>query len=244
MVQPEKPKKAAPESKVNAITTTSERVIPTLALAEPLGLTDTISKQVTAEPLDTTIVEVCNAYGYGWEIYIHNNQLIFTLNQGVNRSYSQTERTYVIFSDEFNNIYSTEYQKHTEAFANTALIGGEGEGLDRIYTTYGNENTGLDRFETFVDASGIKQNDGEIKLSAYKILLEEKGKETLSSLGVTEAFTGEVVNEIGFIYEKDYFLGDVVTVTNKYGVSKDVRVISAIESEDETGTKLIPQFNI
>ncbi len=233
----------------NAISPTNKnRVIPGLALAEPVGITDTLSKQVTAKPLDETIIGVCNTYGYGWDICIYDNTLLFSLYQGVDRSYGQTDRPYVVFSDDFNNLHDTEYQMSSENFANTALVGGEGEGKDRKYVTVGDENTGLDRYETFKDANNVKStgdNEGEtLSNSEYEKLLEESGNEALSELGVTEAFTGEVVNNIGFIYEKDFFLGDTVTVINKYGISKNVKVISAIESEDEKGSSLIPQFNI
>lgn len=233
----------------NAINPTNKnRVIPGLVLSEPLGLTDTISKQVTAQPLDETIVEVCNTYGYGWDICIHDNALLFSLYKGVDRSYEQTDRPYVVFSDDYNNLHDTEYQMSSENYANTALVGGEGEGADRKYVTVGDENTGLDRYEIFTDAKNTKSSgeseEETISDLEYLQLLKESGKETLSSLGVTEAFTGEVVNNMGFVYEKDFFLGDTVTVINKYGISKNVRVISAIESQDENGSSLIPQFNI
>ena len=42
-------------------------------------------------------------------------------------------------------------------------------------------------------------------------MLKESGKTSLAELGVTEGFTGEVVNDITFIFEKDYFVGDTVT---------------------------------
>lgn len=233
----------------NAISPTNKkRVIPGLTLSDPVGLTDTINKQVTANPLDETIIEVCNTYGYGWDICIYDKTLLFSLYKGVDRSYDQTDRPYVVFSDDFNNLQDTEYQMSSENYANTALIGGEGEGVDRKYATVGDEHTGLDRYEIFTDAKNT-QSSGEteeenISESEYLSLLEESGKETLAELGVTEAFTGEVVNNMGFVYEKDFFLGDTVTVINKYGISKNVRVISAIESADEKGNSLIPQFNI
>jgi hypothetical protein len=66
----------------------------------------------------------------------------------------------------------------------------------------------------------------------------------LASLAITEGFTGEVLSDAAFKYEADFFLGDTVTVINKYGLTKNVRVLSAIESEDEAGTTLVPQFNI
>lgn len=232
----------------NAIAPTdAKRVIPSLELAAAAGISDAINKQVTGEKLDKSIIDICNTYNYGWDIYISGGALILEVYQGLDRSYGQSERPYVIFSDDFENLYNTDYQLTTEEYANTALIGGEGEGLDRIYSTVGANNSGLDRYETFVDARDISQNKGnedEIPAATYLSLLDERGLETLATLSVTEGFSGEVLSDVAFKYGVDFFLGDTVTVINKYGISKNVKVLSAIESEDETGATLIPQFNI
>lgn len=232
----------------NAISPTdTKRIIPNLVLGVPAGLKETIEKQVTGKYLDESIVEICNTYHYGWDIFITNNKMTLVVYAGTDRSYEQTERPYVVFSDDFENLYNTEYQLSTEAFANTTLIGGEGEGAERIYTTVNNDNTGLNRYETFTDARDISQNKGseeEIDLDTYTKLLVERGKENLASLSYTEGFSGEVLSDVAFKYGKDFFIGDVVTVINKYGLQKNVRVLSAIESEDESGIKLLPQFNI
>lgn len=212
-----------------------------------INLTDTIEKQITGDYLDQAIVDICTVYNYGWDIHIFNNQLVFSVYAGVDRSYNQTAHPYVVFSDDFENLYNTDYQLSTEGFANTSLIGGEGEGLDRIYTTIGNENTGLDRFETFSDVRDVSQNKGnedEIPLATYLNLLAERGRENLASLAYTEGFSGELLSDVAFKYGEDFNLGDIVSVINKYGISRNVRVLSAIESEDESGTKLVPQFNI
>ena len=232
----------------NAINPTdSSRVIPGLVLGLSAGLSDSIEKQITGDYLDEAITGICTTYNYGWDIYIYNAQLVFSIYKGIDRSYNQTERPYVVFSETFENLYNTEYELNTEGFANTALVGGEGEGLARTYITVGGENAGLDRFEVFVDADSISQNkdsENEITLGEYENLLKEKGKETLAEMGYTEGFTGEVLSDVAFKYGEDFYLGDLVTVINKYGITKDVRVLSAIESEDESGTKLIPQYNI
>lgn len=145
----------------NAINPTNEkRVIPNLILAESLGLTDKIDRQITGDYVDKAIVEICQTYNYGWEIYISNNQLIFRVYTGTDRSYGQNVVPYIVFSEDFENLYNTEYQKNTEEFANTTLIGGEGEGMERFYTTLGDEYTGLNRFETFTDARDLSQNKG------------------------------------------------------------------------------------
>lgn len=232
----------------NAIQPTdNKRVIPNLMLGAGAGLTDTIEKQVTGDNLASTIVEIATAYNYGWDIFIYDGKLIFIIYTGLDRSYNQTDRPYVVFSDSFENLYNTDYQVETEEYANTTLIGGEGEGIERVYTSVGDSNTGLSRFETFTDARDLSSNKGsedEIPQSQYLALLKERGKENLASLAYTEGFSGEVLSDVAFKYGTDFDLGDVVTVINEYGISKNVRVLSAIESEDESGTKLLPQFNI
>ena len=232
----------------NAINPTdSKRVIPNLVLGAEAGLSKSMDKQVTGKYLDEAIAEICATYGYGWEIFIYNASMVFIVYQGLNRSYNQSERPYVVFSDSFDNIVNSNYQMQSEAYANTALIGGEGEGTDRIFTTVGDSNSGLERYETFTDGSGISQNkdsEDEIPLEEYLVLLQEAGRESLANLAITEGFSGEVISDGAFKYGVDFYIGDTVTVVNHYGISKDVIVLSAIESQDETGTKLIPQFNI
>lgn len=229
------------------------RVLPGLVLGTTKGFDAAIEKQVTGEYLDIAIVDICKTFNYGWEMYIQANQyiqyseLVVDIYEGVDRSYEQTKRPYVVFSEQFENLHNTEYQLNTEEYANTALIGGEGEGLERVYTTVGGDNWGFLRHETFVDARDVSQNKGnenEISSDVYLALLAERGQENLANLAITEGFSGEVLSDVAFKYGKDFFLGDLVSVINKYGISKTVRVLSAIESEDENGTKLLPQFNI
>ena len=232
----------------NAINPTdAKRIIPALVLGAAAGLSDGIEKQVTGAYLDETIVEICSTYNYGWELFVLNGNIVLIVYRGTDRTYDQSERPYVVFSDEFENLHNTDYQLATESFANTALIGGEGEGLERIYTTVGSEHEGFDRYETFTDARDISRNKDsaeEIPEATYINLLQERGLENLASLAYTEGFSGEVLSDVAFKYGIDFDLGDLVTVINKYGITRNVRVLSAIESEDADGSKLVPQFNI
>lgn len=232
----------------NAIAPTdSKRIIPALTLGAEAGLAASIRKQVTGAYLDECIEEICTTYGYGWTVDIHNSSMVFRVYQGADRSYNQNSIPYVVFSDSFDNILNSEYELNSEEYANTALIGGEGEGTARIYTTIGAENEGLDRYESFTDAKDISQNkdtEDEITLEEYLELLQERGVEALAERVITEGFGGEVLSDLTFKYGRDFFLGDTVTVMNSYGISKNVMVLSAIESVDENGMKLIPQFNI
>ena len=223
------------------------RTIPNMQHAEPKGYTERIEVQISNKQLDEAITELCKTYGYGWDIYITDNKLTVDIYKGVDRSYNQTTKPYVVFADSFENIYTTEYVYESEEYGNMTLVGGEGEGGDRIYAYVNNEVSGLDRYETFTDAREISQNLGSedaVSLEDYLLLLEEKGRETLAELTTAEGFTGEVLSNLTFKYGEDFNLGDIVTVINKYGITKNVRVLSAIESDDESGTRLIPQFSM
>lgn len=232
----------------NAISPTdTKRKLPNLILGATAGLSDRLDKQLTGEYLDEAITEICTSYNVGWDIYIYNYSYVFVMYKGADRSYSQSERPYVVFSDSFENLYNTEYQLMTEAYANTALIGGEGEGTKRKYTTINNTSSGYDRYELFVDARDLSSNEGTteaISQADYIKLLQERGKEALAELSITEGFSGEVISNGNYKFRSDFDLGDTVTVINSCGITKNVMVLSAIESEDENGISLIPQFNI
>lgn len=223
------------------------RTIPNMQFAEPKGYAEQIELQLSNKQLDEAVIELCRTYNYGWDIYITDNKLTVDIYKGIDRSYGQTENPYVVFSDEFENLFETDYVYESESYANMTLVGGEGEGLDRIYAYVNNDVSGLDRYETFTDARDVSQNLGSedaIGYEEYLLLLGERGKENLGTMGVTEGFTGEVLSDVAFKYGVDFSLGDVVTVINKYGIQKNVRVLSAIESEDDKGVKLLPQFGM
>lgn len=148
----------------NAITPTDPaRVLPYLTLdVLPDDITEAITKQFTGDELDKAIEELCLTYSLGYEVYVvRANGVVtmpFRLYKGVNRSYAQTDRPYVTFSATNNNLYNTEYIHNSEGYRNVALIGGEGEGTERTFTTTGSAS-GLDRYELFVDAKDISSSD-------------------------------------------------------------------------------------
>lgn len=225
----------------------SARTIPNMQFGAVKGFTDVIDLQVSNKPLDEVITEICKTYNYGWDIYVTDDKYTVDIYKGLDRSYGQSERPYVVFSDGFENLFETEYVYESEEYANMTLVGGEGEGLDRIYAYVNNDLSGLERYETFTDARDISQNTNSneaITYEDYLLLLEARGREDLAGKTISESFSGEVLSDGAFKYGRDFNLGDLVTVINKYGLQKDVRVLSAIESEDESGTKLLPQFNV
>lgn len=225
----------------NAINPSSAlRKINNLSLKTAKGYTDTIDQQVSYDNLADKIIEVCTTYGYGWKITRENGQFYFDLYKGADRSVDQEENPRIVFSPDNENIISTKYKTDDSEFRNVALVGGEGEGVDRKKRTIGNAE-GLDRYETFIDASGLSTNTEEGDLVDYYNALIAEGKEKLSEQAVTTSFEGEVDTN-SYKYKTDYNLGDIVTIKNEYGISSNARITEVIETWDDEGYTVEPKF--
>ena len=151
-----------------------------------------------------------------------------------------TLNPYVIFSDEYDNLASSEYQLQKSKSYTTAIVRGEGEGTARRTSTIHNEISGLDRRELNVDARDLQSNNGEIEENKYKASLVQRGNEKLSNSKIIETFEGEIEITDRYEWKKDLYLGDIVTVENtKYNMQYSTRIIGSIECYDSKGYSLI-----
>ncbi len=227
----------------NAINPTNKkRKIPYLKLAKKKGFANTIEKQITGENLLKAIEEICKTYNYGFRVIMNEDGFLeFELYEGIDKSYEQNVNSYVVFSDEFDNLAKTEYEYDKEDFANAALIGGEGEGSARKYQTIG-ESEGLERYELFVDAKDISSNNKEVADTEYNKMLLQKGNEKIKEKAIIETFEGETETTNMYKYKEDYDVGDIVQVENKYKMSANARITEIIESDNENGYKIVPTF--
>ena len=76
----------------------------------------------------------------------------------------------------------------------------------------------------------------------YSAFLLNRGYEKLAEYGATKSFGGIIEPNTTFEYKKDYFLGDIVNVTNEYGLTVDARIVEVIEVCDENGYSVEPTF--
>lgn len=220
----------------------SERKIANFKLGTVLGLTDRIEQQTTYSNLGEKIIELSKTYGYGSKVTLIDGIFTFNLYEGTDRSYSQSENPYVVFSSDFDNIISSVYKSDSSNRKNVALVGGEGEGASRKRVTVG-DSSGLDRYELFVDAQSVSSDleEGQT-LESYEDALKSKGVEELSEYEVVTSFDGEVEPNYSYKYKEDYGLGDIVQVRNDYGVEASARITEVIETWDENGYSVIPTF--
>ena len=206
----------------------------------------THEQQYTGDIVYDVIVDLCNTYDIGFKITLNidKKRFEFSLYKGKDRSYAQETNPYVIFSPNYENIINSDYTHSIKDYKNVTRIGGEGVGVDRKMTTYGNAS-GLNRREIFTDARDIssKTDDGEVLSDQdYLNLLQQRGKENLSEYAVKEGFEGEVEASKMFIYGRDFFLGDCVQVQNEFGMSGTSLVSEIVFSQDKDGESVFPTF--
>lgn len=217
----------------------TDRTIDDFILDDPVGFTDTFDAQVFSENLAEWVEGTCQQYGYGWDVYIKNGKFVFTLIQGTDRTYGSGADP-VVFSPDFENLVSASYEYNLQAYYNSALVGGEGEGIDQV-NVYVGSSAGLDRYETYVDAGSVSSNGEIITMETYLSMLQSYGEQQLTEkTGEVKRFDGEIIQGL-YTLNKDFFLGDVVEV-DLMNLRAKSRIIEVIYSEDENGSTLLPTF--
>ena len=201
-----------------------------------------IEAQYTGENLLDVISKLCETYGVGFKVTLNSNdEFVFELFEGIDRTYDQNVNDWVVFSDTYDNLVSSNYQANYEKVINAVLVAGEGEDPDRVTVWVDDDAVGLNRFENYQDKKNIKSNSGEISPAEYEELLKEAGREKITSF--TSAFTGQV-----YFQENQYKtvvnVGDICVIENKdWNIYINSRLVEVIESVDETGNyTILPSF--
>ena len=201
--------------------------------------------QVSYDNLMEWLYTICETIGGSINIRIDGNTLKCDLFEGTNRSILQSENPHIVFSDSYNNLLSFSYAADSSVQKNFAYIFGCGEGSARKRTTYyysDTEPTYLDRYEVYVDERNTAQEE-DVSDAEYLELLKESGAENMiapqtASESTIAAFSTQ------YQYNKDYFVGDYVTVEHKrFGlIQPKIQLIGMIESFDQNSRSLTPTF--
>lgn len=186
--------------------------------------------------------------GLGWYGYLDRNKkkIIFDSLRGTDRTVNQVEEAnkheflsqfthkelqqytheqlqgtikhpYIVFSEKKNNLINGKTTDDNTNYKNVGYVAGKGENEDRLIIVIG-EHTGFERREVLIDLSNIEEPDelrteGQKKLDEYKIIKSVEGK---------------VYQIPNMEYEKDFFLGDLVTLESD-GIYEDKRIVQVKE---------------
>ena len=189
------------------------------ALADYYIGTDRISYNGRFGNVGEEISTIATANSIGWYANIEGNAIKWYIYHGLDRSAEQAQNSRFILSYELNNI-NTSTLEQTKYIANTALVAGQGEGVDRDIVLLNNSNSGLARVETYIDARDIKENDD----------LAQRGQEKLAAYGTNVSYVCEASNQIIAQYRTAFDLGDIGTmIDDELGVSFDFRLSELTE---------------
>lgn len=199
-----------------------------------------IKMQQTGGYVLDTLTSLCDTYSYGIQLLFDPRvkEMEFKVTKGVDRSLNQKTISPVVLSTDYENLLKTNYVRDFYSYRNVALIQGEGQGTNRKTQALG-DYEGLERFELYVDArdvSSIASDGSTIPEAEYNQLLIERGKQKLEEFKDAESFDSTTNNFGNFVYGKDYFLGDKITIRDKLlGLRLDAVVTEAEHNYSDTG---------
>lgn len=213
------------------------------------------------QPITETQVSYSNLLDYTDELTkAHEVGAELTITDAADFRYSlyegQDRSDTVIFSQTFDNLLSSSYTRSNAAFRSYALIGGQGEGTERILHEYDSDPSlrGIDRAELFVDAKDVsnkyKEADGTEKeldlttaagLATYKAWLLERGKAKTAEAALVETFEGEIDTAASpYKFGADFYLGDRVRVQDDFlGVYITPRILKITMRQDRKYSELV-----
>lgn len=181
------------------------------------------------------IESMCGEAQVGYKVTLNDdNQFVFKLYLGADRSYLQDINPYVVFSNDFDNISNTNYVEKMSTYKNATFV----KGSDNYSANVEGDEVGLARREVYTDSSGISKDS----VGSYIQQLASKGKENLEQHRYTISFDGEANPTAMYQYLRDYKIGDIVEIVNEYGIHGQVRISEYIQSDDSDGFKAYPAF--
>ncbi|MCM3761028.1 siphovirus ReqiPepy6 Gp37-like family protein [Alkalihalobacillus oceani] len=211
-----------------------EMAFPNLVVAANQNRGESIKWQSRYKNLAEELEQISRLENLGWHIYLDldSKAWIFDIYKGRNFSASQQENAPVIFSPEFENVMSQQFIDSCIGYSNYAVVAGQGEGVNRDIVFTG-DGTGLERHVIFVDARDVENQADLVKRGKNK-LIEHQRIFSLQS---------EVFPHGAFAYEKDWDVGDLVTVQNKdWNITMDTRITEVTEIYEASGFKLTVTF--
>ena len=192
-----------------------------------------ISTQVSYRNLMDAVTELCVASDVGIKTIFTPETGVFTI-----MLYKGTE-SQAVFSKEYENLTEQVYTVSAADFANTALIGGEGEGAERTFVAI-TSGSGETRHEIFVDAKDLRAEDFGVD---YINTLIFRGQSKLNEQVIRYSFDTSVNPHGNLTYKEDFDLGQVVKVISKaWGVSMTTRIAEVEETYDADGQSISVVF--
>lgn len=216
-----------------------------LVQLEPLqGLDKTVSFQATYKNLldyEIKLAKYAN-YGFRFRPDFSEKTITFEIYQGLDRSFQQTDRNRVVFSEGYNNIQQAKYTLNDQLLKTVCYVGGDGEGSARTYVIAGDDTlTGLERREVFLNASDVSREG--LTTAQYQAALIQRGNQELDADSLVSSVECTTDANSNFKYKTNYDLGDIVVIRKEnWDLSIDLRITELTEIYEYGAMKVSPVF--
>lgn len=236
---------------------TPERDIPWLKIAPTQNRGIKTVWQARLTNLHDEEKHISQDTGLGWKIYLDRNNKCFWFDsvKGVDRTINQVEspntheflsamtheelqqytneqlkgtikHPYIIFSEKKKNLLEAKVTDDNTNYKNVAYVAGKGENEDRLITVLGVAE-GFSRREVLVDLNNIEDPDE----------LNQEGQKKLDTYKIVQSIEGKVYEIPNMQYEKDWDLGDLVTIESNE-IYEDKRIIQVKEIYERNNIKV------
>lgn len=187
---------------------------------------DALQRSVSWRPLGNAVVRLAQERGIGLRS-VWRDGIIAIVPYPL--SYNSE-----VFSKARGTIATQDRFISMRRFANFAIVAGEGEFPNRAVTTVGSNEVGLQRFERYVNASHLRQEDFG---SDYINALRDAGMEALLEAQLYDEFMAEI-RQNSLVYKKDYDVGQIVPFHTERGQDVDRLISEITETYDENGVAI------
>ena len=189
--------------------------------------------------------EIVPTYSFN-DIFSNVTDWTLKFSSGIDRTKGNVDGNVpVIFSQQLSNINRVDYERNVENHCNIAYVAGEGEGSNRrwfeipINQEESQETKGWERSELWIDARDIQSEDGDgnqLTDEQYNALIKQRAEEKAVENDIQESYEATVITKNKrYVYGKDYFLGDFVTVVDtQLGLELDVQIVGITFSTQDT----------
>jgi hypothetical protein len=231
-----------------------ERILPGILIADELNRGSIVEWQSRYKNLSEELELISKATSLGWDVYLDlkKQRFVFDIYEPKNLTASQSILPPVIFSVDFDNIKGQTFTESALGHKNYGYIGGQGEAEKRRIVELGN-SSGLNRIEEFIDARDVpevkseetEEGSKEVPIPENEIIaqLTDRGNQKLLELQKIKSFESEILTYGPFLYEKDWDIGDVVTVQDKkWGLTLDTPIPEVKEIYEASGFRLEVTF--
>ena len=208
-----------------------------LTVAATQGRGTAMDYQAANANLLAEIESISMLSGLGVTIDTDGSSMTFRALQGVDRTAGQSANPRAIFSAEFENVLTQEYDIDTGDSGTVAIVASD---KDSLVETVGTA-TGRLRREIYVAASGLDkdENGNALNEAQKRALMQQQGKTALANAPISESFTADVNPYGNLKYKTHYDLGDIITVSSKrWGVQVDARITEITEAYGADGEML------